>query len=276
VIDLHLHSTASDGRCTPAELVRRAHAAGLTTISLTDHDTTAGIAEAAAAAGTLGVRLVPGIEITAVADSRDVHVLGYFFDRDSASLAEFLAAQRADRVRRVRAMAVRLASIGAPIDIDPILEQARRRTGKAVGRPHVAQALMRAGHVATVRDAFDLYLSEGRPGFEPRAGASPSEVVDVIARAGGIASLAHPGSLGRDDLIEPLARHGLAAIEVFHSEHDPPTRDRYLAAARTHGLAISGGSDYHGDVESRPICLGSVALPPEEFDRLEESWRRRS
>lgn len=249
------------------ELVRRARAAGVTALSVTDHDTVAALAEVRALCAAHGIEFVSGIEITAVWEGRDVHVLGYFFDEASPALADSLAARRRERVARVHAMAARLAELGAPIEIAPIVEAAASRPDYAVGRPQIARALVSAGHTADAREAFDRLIGEGRPAFVPRTGPQPAEVIALIARAGGIASLAHPGLLGRDDLIPDLARRGLAAVEAYHSEHPPEAVERYRALARAHGLAISGGSDYHGEGE-RDRAPGTPALPLEDFEAL--------
>ena len=242
--------------------------AGIKTMSVTDHDTVAAVADVAAAAGASGLGFVPGIEITAVHDHRDVHMLGYFFDRDDAELARFLERQRADRVRRVTAMADRLAEMGKPIDRDKLLTP--RKPGRSVGRPMVAKALVRAGHVADTRQAFDQLIGEGKPAFIPRTGPAPADAIAVIAKAGGIASLAHPGLLKRDDLIPGMVDAGLSAVEAFHSDHDAPTTQHYVALAQRMGIAVSGGSDYHGDKERRRAAFGTVGLTPELFDRLSE------
>jgi predicted metal-dependent phosphoesterase TrpH len=275
LIDLHLHTTASDGRCTPAELVTRARAAGLTTISVTDHDTTAGLEETRAAAPDL--RLVPGIEITAVDGGRDVHILGYFIDRQSQAFAAFLQRQRVLRVERVREIARRLAALDAPVDVNRILVPAASHPGRSVGRPLVARALVDAGHVATVQEAFDRFLAVGQPAFVPRRGRSAARVVQVIHDAGGVAAFAHPGITRRDDLIERLVADGLDALEVFHGEHDPDTSARYLAMARRLGLGVSGGSDFHGDIEGGcgRRALGSVRLDPDHLLDLEARAARR-
>jgi predicted metal-dependent phosphoesterase TrpH len=269
LIDLHLHTSASDGRCDPAELVRRAWLAGVTVLSVTDHDTTAGLAESSVQAGRYGLELVAGIEVTAVsADGEDVHVLGYFIDPSARGLQDFLAAQRDDRIRRARAMGERLAALGFAVDLEPAIAAAGAGTGRAIGRPAVAAALVRAGHAASVRDAFDRLIGRGCPGYVPRAGASPEQVVRIIADAGGLASLAHPGLLNRDDLIAPLAAAGLPALEAFHIDHDPAAQQRYLALARAHDLAVTGGSDFHGWDGHRAIAPGTMTLPPDEFARL--------
>jgi predicted metal-dependent phosphoesterase TrpH len=268
VIDLHLHTTASDGRSDPAVLVSLVSVAGIRTMSVTDHDTVGAVAQSADLASTFGIAFVPGIEITAVRDRRDVHILGYFIDPASRRLREFLDGQRADRVRRVRAMADRLADLGKPVDADALLASLAPGSGHWIGRPMIAWALVRAGHVADSRQAFDELIGEGRPAYVPRQGASPSEVIAVISEAGGIASLAHPGVLGRDDLIPELAAGGLAALEAYHSDHDAQVTEHYLSLARAHGLAVSGGSDYHGDESYRNTGPGCVTLPHEHFAAL--------
>jgi predicted metal-dependent phosphoesterase TrpH len=267
LIDLHLHTTASDGRCTPEELVARAASAGLTVLSVTDHDTTAALPIVSVLAVARGLEFVPGIEITAVSGESDVHVLGYFIDHHSVALNRFLQGQRADRVRRTRAIAARLAELGKPIDIERIVDEACG-ADRPVGRPHIAAALVRAGHTGTVREAFDTLIGEGLPAYVPRQGATPSEVVATIARAGGVASLAHPGLLGHDELIPDLARGGLHALEAYHSDHSPDTTAKYLSLAAALRLAVSGGSDYHGPESHHAAGLGEVALPKEHYVRL--------
>ncbi len=250
--------------------MRRAWCAGIRVLSVTDHDTTAATAEAAGAAARYGIECVPGIEITAVVGDTDVHVLGYFIDSASPTLASFLADQRAARLRRIRRIAARLTDRGLPVDADRLIADAQQTPGAAVGRPHVAQAMVRARHVASVREAFDRYLAEGRPGYVPHEGASPAAVVELIGRAGGIASLAHPGLLRRDALIGELAAVGLSAVEAYHSEHDAETSAHYVRLAGAHGLAVSGGSDYHGDADHGAATLGAVSLPPEHYERLRQ------
>lgn len=274
VIDLHLHTTASDGLCEPAVLVDLAWRAGIRTMSVTDHDTVAALSEVERAASASGIAFIPGIEVTAVHEGRDVHVLGYFIDREDASLGAFLEEQRADRLRRVSVIAGKLADLGKPIDRDALLEP--RPGGRSLGRPMVARALIKAGHVADVREAFDQLIGEGRPAFVPRSGPDPAAVIAIIGRAGGVASLAHPGLLKRDDLIPGMVAAGLTAVEAFHSEHDAAATARYLALAAHHGILVSGGSDYHGETERRKAAFGTVGLPHEDFERLAARGKRES
>jgi len=270
LIDLHTHTTASDGRCAPSELVRRAAAAGVHVLSVTDHDTTAAAGAASAACASAGIEFVPGIEITAVVDGRDVHVLGYFIDPDSAPLAAFLGEQRRRRIERVRQMIERLRTIGIVLDAEAVLKPGRDDTTKAAGRPWIARALVAAGHAADTKDAFDLFLVPGKPAFVPRIGPSPADVFARIHASGGVASLAHPGLLARDDLIPGFTSAGLDALEAHHSRHTPDDTNRYLATAVRYGLAVTGGSDYHADPSHDRGGPGSVSLPPEAFQTLKD------
>ena len=280
-----MHTTASDGRLAPGELVARVAAAGLTTISVTDHDTTAAIADVEAAAKPHGIRVVNGIEITAIDHGRDVHMLGYFFDAASQPLAALLMSQRALRVMRVREIATTLAKLDMPIDVESVLLAAAARPGSSIGRPQIAREMLRAGHVQSVQEAFDKWLATGQPAYVPRTGPSPAEVVGCIQQAGGVASFAHPGVTRRDELIKPLVDRGLDAIEVYHSDHTPEDVTAYRGLAARLGVLVTGGSDFHGDVDpslaraaeggdaarARRSALGAVMLPAADFDRLETS-----
>jgi predicted metal-dependent phosphoesterase TrpH len=267
VIDLHLHTTASDGRSTPEALMAEVSAAGCHTVAVTDHDTVAGVLPAREAALRAGLSFITGIEMTAVVDGTDVHILGYFLDVTDAALDEFLRLQRERRRERVAAMADRLRQIGAPVDVAAILA-VPADSGRAVGRPAVAQALVAAGHAADIADAFNRFLAEGRPGHLPRVGPGPAEVIARLRAAGGIASLAHPGKLRRDELIQPMIADGLDALEVYHSDHSVGDVVRYQGLADRHGVMVTGGSDYHGPGSGRTTGLGEVGLPPAAFDRL--------
>ena len=267
LIDLHLHTTASDGRSSPHELVQEAASAGLTAIAVTDHDTTNALAAVKATAADVGIACVPGIEITAVHNGRDVHVLGYFVDGSNGELARFLEDQREDRRRRLFEMADALDRIGAPIDREA-LQAAKTDSARAPGRPMLADLLIRAGHVHTISEAFERFLGTGRPAFVSRRGAPPADVIALIGRAGGVASLAHPGKAHVDHLIPELVRAGLGAVEVYHPDHDRAATARYRDLARDHDLLVTGGSDYHGPGSGREAALGHVTLPPRDYERL--------
>jgi predicted metal-dependent phosphoesterase TrpH len=269
LIDLHLHTTASDGLLPPAALVARAAECGLRTISITDHDTVAGLHEAGEAARRHRLRLVPGAEITAVEDGRDVHMLAYFVDLSSDVLIDFLDGQRADRLRRIRDIADRLRSLGYDLDLDHLTTRSSADSGRSVGRPQIADALVRAGHAQDRDDAFARLLGTGCPAYVPRRGPAPEAVVPLVRSAGGIVSMAHPGLTAMDHLIPRLVDAGLESLEVCHSDHDEATERRYREVAARHRLAISGGSDYHGDLGHRASALGRVTISDVEFGALE-------
>ena len=270
MIDLHTHTTASDGRCTPAELVARAAAAGVTVLSVTDHDTVESCDAVRNACAVARITFVPGIEITAVRDEADVHVLGYFIDARSPGLQVFLAEQRQRRLDRVGRIIVQLEKLGLRLDADAILRPAIDEPGKSIGRPAIARALVAAGYVKTSNEAFASWLSRGRPGFVAREGAAPDNVIAQIHDAGGIASMAHPGLLRRDAWIAGFASSGLDAIEAYHTHHDEVMTGHYRSVAHRLGLAVSGGSDYHADQSHGSAHPGSVALPAEAFDELRD------
>ncbi len=281
MIDLHTHTTASDGRLSPAELVARAAAAGVTVLSVTDHDTLASCTAVATACAAAGLDFVTGIEVTAVEHGGDVHVLGYFVDPHAQPLQIFLGGQRLLRATRVRAIVDRLSALGLTLDADAILRPSAEDSSRAPGRPWVARALVEAGHASTTGEAFDRWIGRGRPAFVPRVGAGAAEVVEHVHAAGGLASLAHPvlvGPQGEADKaawIASLAASGLDAIEAFHSEQDATDTARYLALADRLGLEVSGGSDFHGDPQHGPMAPGAVALPADRFERLKSRWQTR-
>ena len=271
-VDLHLHTTASDGRCTPGELVDLASNAALTVMAVTDHDTTAAVAEVQRLAGARGIEVVSGIEVTAIDEGRDLHILGYFFDPLHEALGTFLAAQRAARVNRVSAIGDRLGALGMPIDVEALVAQAGNDRRRSIGRPQVARTMVDAGYVSDTREAFDRWLGRGRPAFVARIGPAPGAVIDIIHAAGGIASLAHPGKLRLESRVAPLAHLGLDAIEAFHSDHDTAAVTKYVAMARDLNLLLTGGSDFHGD-PAHGLEPGSVTLPLAEWSRLDKARR---
>ena len=277
MIDLHTHTTASDGRLSPADLVRRAAEAGITILGVTDHDTVAGLQEARRAADALGIRLIDGIEITAVYEEKDVHLLGYFIDISAVPLAGFLRAQRELRIARVREIGTRLTQLDVPLDTDALIASVtQQHDGRSVGRPAIARALLARGHVASIQEAFDRYLATGRPAFVPRIGPPPLAVLEIIHDCRGLAAMAHPGVTKQPALMASLVDAGLDAIEVHHSDHSPQMRQGFAAYATRHGLLTTGGSDFHGDDDDRQRPLGAVSLPAEEFARLDAARRSRS
>ena len=265
LIDLHSHSTASDGVLSPQELLALAKGSGVFVLALTDHDTLEGLPVAMAEAARVGVQFVPGVEITAHVDDLEVHILGHFIDPDNNRLAEFLTSSRRDRIERVHRMIDKLWALGLPLDVDEVLSLAR---GPSVGRPHVAQAMIRRGYVASLKDAFDRYLTSGKPGYVERSKIPAAMAIGAIKAAGGMASLAHPGDYGHDEIIPFLVQHGLDGLEVYHPEHDAESLFRYERMRLEYGLLAVGGSDYHGTGGLRSMGLGRPALPEARFEQL--------
>ncbi|MBB3052795.1 hypothetical protein FHS23_003836 [Prauserella isguenensis] len=272
-IDLHTHSTVSDGTDGPADLVAVAAAAGLGVVALTDHDTTAGW-QSAADALPRGMRLVPGAELSCESDDGrggrvSVHLLAYLFDPAAPAIVAEQRRLREQRRSRLRTIAGRMAADGLPVDADEIL--ARLGPDAPAGRPHLAQALVRAGLCETVDEAFGSYLAGGRGYSVARRDTPVERAIDMIAEAGGVTVLAHPFAFQRGptvsaEVIESLARRGLTGVEVDHPNHDGRTRDELRALAKDLGLVRTGSSDYHGTNKS--IAIGQEVTAPEEFDAL--------
>lgn len=267
-VDLHSHSVASDGALAPAEVVRAAHDTGLEAIALTDHDTIGGVADALAAGAELGVRVVPGCELSAYDGDVEVHLLALHI-ADADALVASLALFQRERVERAVAMVERLGHLGVPVSIDDVMREA---AGGAVGRPHVARALVRAGHVPGQREAFDRFLGNGRPAYVPKPRLAASEAIDLAHSAGALAVWAHPARLGTRERVTRLASHGLDGLEVLHPSHTPQEIERYARYATELALVPSGGSDWHGATDGFRT-LGSMRVPA---DWLAQQDQRRA
>jgi hypothetical protein len=267
-IDLHSHSSASDGTDPPAEVMRRARAAGLDVIALTDHDTLAGHAEARAALPG-GLTLVPGMELSCRLGDRSVHMLAYCVDPADEDLAAERGRITADRLDRGRAMVDRLRELGAEVSWSQVTAIA---AGGIVGRPHIARAMVAAGVIERPEQAFTAeWIGAGGRAHVDRYAPDPARAIALIRAAGGVAVLAHPGAPGRgarmpDDVIAGLAEAGLAGVEVAHPDHNPAERTRLAGLANDLGLVQSGGSDDHGSLSGHR--LGCETIEPAEFDRL--------
>jgi hypothetical protein len=270
-IDLHAHTTASDGALSPGELVRLAKDCGVSVLAVTDHDTLAGIPAAMTEGRRVGLQIVPGAEVTAYVDDLEVHLLGHFVDPDDVRLNEFLASSRDDRIRRVRRMIDKLWALGLPVDADEILTQA---PGSSVGRPHLAQAMVRRGYVASVQEAFDRFLTPGKPAHVERSRIPATEVISAIKRAGGVPSLAHPGVYGQDDIIPRLVEQGLVGLEVHHPDHGAEAIFRYERMRLRYELLAVGGSDYHGTAGLRLSTPGKPSISETDFEQLSAAAHR--
>lgn len=265
-IDLHLHSTASDGTTAPAGVVELAAAYGLDSIALTDHDSTAGIAEARAAGTNLGVDVVAGIELSTAVRRGELHMLGYLIDPENSTLREQLQTFRDSRERRVETMVERLREAGVPITLERVLALA---AGGAIGRPHLARALVEAGQAASVSDAFDRFLVPGKVGYVPHLRPTPTDAIELIHAAQGVAVLAHPFSTGNVETIVPeLAAAGLDGLEVFYSLYNDDQQALLAMLAGRHDLVPTGGSDFHGTGEREGHEIGSAHVPDDTVDRL--------
>lgn len=266
-IDLHSHSRASDGQYTAAELAERVEKAGVAVWSLSDHDTVAGLAAAAAAAARLGVRLVPGIELSAFLDAREIHLLGHFVDPEHQALRRFEDELAAHRRRRMHDMLARLQALGVRLRVADV---EKFGDGKTIGRPHVARAIVETGAVGSVKEAFDRYLGEGRPAYVQRFRLEMAEAVRLVRGAGGTVTVAHPGvsRLERGDLSR-LAAAGVVGLETHHPDQNPSVREKYLRVADELGLVPTAGSDFHGEEVTPDRRLGQVTMEPEDLRRLE-------
>jgi predicted metal-dependent phosphoesterase TrpH len=265
-VDLHTHTTASDGTLRPSALVAEAAKRGVRVLAVTDHDSTDGLAEAVATAKRYPLlTIVPGIEINCDVEGAEIHILGYCMDYEAGWFQDFCRAQRAERRARMRRTAEKLAALGLPIDVERVF--ALVQEGSA-GRPHVARVMVERGYVKTVREAFDRYLAAGRPAHVPRTKLGPEEAVRLLRRAGGVPALAHPGLSDRDEIIPSLVAAGLMGIECYYWGHSAAQRGSYVSLCRRHGLVATGGSDFHGP-SVRAGTLGNPPVPLAVWEALQ-------
>jgi predicted metal-dependent phosphoesterase TrpH len=273
VIDLHSHTLHSDGDRSPEHLLAEAAAVGITTLSVTDHDTVSGIAECRAAAKRHGVRLVPGIELSCELHGREIHVLGHFLDETSPALATLAGGMLQERRERMERMVVKAQAAGfSAVTIERVIA---RSGGDNLGRPHLARVLVDCGHATSVKDAFDKFLATGGPLWVDRRRLTIPEAMGIIHGAGGTASVAHPGANGisRNEL-KSLADAGLDAVEAYHPEHPPNQAEAFERWARELHMLVTAGSDYHGPTVQPGRKLGDRSLAAEKFAALEERASR--
>ncbi len=266
-IDLHSHSLASDGELAPAEVAALARAAGVRVWALSDHDTVAGLPAAADAAERVGLRFVPGIELSAFLGTKEVHVLGHFLDPAHPTLRRFEDTLAGHRRRRMEQILQKLAGLNVSIRVADV---ERWCGGKTIGRPHVARAIAEAGYVGTIKEAFDRFLGDGKPAFVPRFRLDVAEAVALVRGAGGTATIAHPGVSRLDARgIESLRDAGVVGVEVFHADQDPGMRERFLRFAESLDMVPTAGSDFHGELVSPDRRFGEVTMGEEDLARLE-------
>ena len=278
-VDLHCHTTASDGGLSAKELVAKAADLGIEVLAITDHDTTEGVPAALSEAQRRGVVVVPGVEISAVSGREEIHLLGYFVDPDKAELQALLSRAREARRARARKMLDRLAELGLPVEWDRLVEVSGG--GGSIGRPHVATTLLEAGHVSSYDEAFDLWIGRGGPAYVERYKVLPEEAIGLLKRGGGLPVLAHPYIYSRSGerrlglelgyWLPRLRDAGLEGIEVYYPNYPRDARRHLLALAVQHGLLPTGGSDFHGGMLGNR--LGSVAVPWAVWEGLERRHR---
>lgn len=275
ITELHCHTTASDGRLSPTQVVQLAKQRDVTLLAITDHDTIAAHEEALAAGVALNLRIIPGIEVSALSPQGEVHVLGYNVRPDDDATINTLHSLRGVREARARGMIEKLTALGIVVPF----ERVQALAGDAmIGRPHLARVLVEMGAVANMQAAFDLYLAEGKPAFVPHEGLTPAEAVKLIHAAHGVAVLAHPalyrGNL--NTLLEDMLAAGLDGIEAFYPMHTPAQVAQYKAIAKQHGLVLTGGSDFHAVIGDQPISLGTVHVPDDALRELDARMQARA
>lgn len=242
-VDMHMHTTCSDGALSPKDLVRKSKQVGLAAISITDHDNFAAIQTAKPLAEELGVELIAGVEVSTAHQERDVHILGYFVKTEDSPLSDYLAHCRKQRLARTERMVDRLNKQGIKIRVEHVLEKA---IGGSVGRPHIAAVLQETGYVQNYNEAFAKYIGTNCPAYEKSVETKPAEVISLINEAGGLSFLAHPGRQVSDDTVRHLIDSGLDGLEIVHPSHDAHHQEYYRSIANEYFLLMSGGSDYHG------------------------------
>ena len=264
--DLHLHTNFSDGTFTPEELVLQAQKAGLACIAVTDHDSVEGCARAAASCAAVSMEFIPGAELTAEQDDTELHVLGYFLDIHNQKLLGEIAKFQAVRQNRIHEMVACINEMGLPLEAQSVFALANC---KSPGRPHVARAMVKAGLVRSLDEAFERFLKKGRPAWVPKSKISALDAIELVHQSGGLAVMAHPGLNRTDDIIPALVDAGLDGIECFHTKHSTSMSERYLEIADKYRLLVTGGSDCHGFSKGKPL-IGTVRLPYDHIEKMKE------
>ncbi len=266
-VDLHIHSSASDGRLSPEEVVRESARRGLAVIAITDHDAISGLAPALAAAEAFpGLRVVPGVELSTDADQGEVHILGYFIDYNDGELVARLERMRNSRLERAQAMIAKLRDLGVNIDWPRVQEIAGKGS---VGRPHLAQAMLEKGYIGSLKEAFSSYIGRGGPAYVERRKLTPAAAVELILRVKGLPVLAHPLTVSHPEaLVIKLKAVGLVGIEAYYTDYNADDVGKLLMLAERYNLVATGGSDYHGLDTEIEVMIGGVQVPLSAAERL--------
>ncbi len=270
LVDLHVHTTASDGLYSPAQLVGEALKRGLAAVAITDHDTMKGLQELDSTTANCSLEIVPGIEFSTFYQKKEIHLLGYYCDPENLQLQETLSKNHRDRHLRMEKMVNKLKEMDVFVELDEVLATVK---GGVIGRPHLAAVLCQKGYCSTVEEAFNSYIGYNRPAYVERAPFSPGEAIAVIKEAGGFPVLAHPG-LGNDDTYIPSLVHaGIKGLEVYHPEHDAASITKYLRLAREYDLVVTGGSDFHGEHSGPSLHIGTVTVDYSSLEAIKKSLR---
>jgi predicted metal-dependent phosphoesterase TrpH len=262
--DLHLHTNFSDGTFSPEELVGHGARLGFAAMALTDHDSVEGCARMTAACASADIEFIPGTELTAEHNDTELHLLGYFLDTQNEKLLTEIAKFQVVRQNRIHEMVACINKLGVPLQVETVFALANC---KSPGRPHVARALVKAGLVANLDEAFERFLKKNRPAWVPKAKMSALEGIELVHQAGGLVIMAHPGLNRTDEIIPALVDAGLDGIECFHTKHSTAMSERYLVIADQYHLLVTGGSDCHGFSKGKPL-IGTVKLPYEHVEKM--------
>jgi len=269
--DLHLHTFFSDGTFSPEELAGHGARLGFAAMALTDHDSVEGCARMAVACEAAGIEFIPGTELTAEIGDTELHLLGYFLDAQNKKFLTEIAKFQIVRQNRIHEMVAAINKLGVPLEAQTVFALANC---KSPGRPHVARALVKAGLVKNLDEAFERFLKKGRPAWVPKAKMSALEGIELVHQAGGLAVMAHPGLNRTDEIIPALVEAGMDGIECFHTKHSTAMAERYLEFAEKYNLLVTGGSDCHGFSKNKPL-IGTIKLPYDHVEKMKAKLAKR-
>ncbi len=266
-IDLHIHTNASDGSLSPAEVVKEAVEAGLAVISIADHDTTSGVKEAIETQTGNDIIIIPGVEVSATDPRGDAHILGYWIDfAEGSPFQAFLQEPFSSRPSRIIEMCRKLTDLGLPVTPEEVTEEAGGKG--SIGRPHLARVMLKKGYIEDMEEAFQRYLTRGKPAYVERFKNTAAETISRIHECGGISVIAHPGLIDDPQLVPALIEQGIMGLEAYCHEHDQDMVDKLLQLAEQHNLLVTGGSDYHGEMLDQTFKLGDLQVPYECYEEL--------